>query len=302
MTAQIMDGKAVAGRVQDEVRREVEALKARTGQVPKLTVILVGEDPASQVYVRNKERTSVDLGMAGEVIRLPATATQGMVAAEIDRLNADPGVHGVLLQLPVPRGLDEQALIERILPEKDVDCLHPLNAGRLMLGLPGPAPCTPAGCMRLLREYGIETQGRPAVVVGRSNIVGKPMALLLARKGAGADCTVTIAHSRTPDLADAVRQADIVVAAVGRAGMITADMIKPGAAVLDVGINRVEDPAAKRGYRLVGDVDFESVREVAGWITPVPGGVGVMTIAMLMTNTVAQFRRAAGVAEGEAGG
>jgi methylenetetrahydrofolate dehydrogenase (NADP+) / methenyltetrahydrofolate cyclohydrolase len=292
MGARIIDGKATAAKVQEKVRAEAAELIAKTGVKPHLSVILVGEDPASQVYVRNKERTCIQLGMSSEVIRMPADSTQQAVEAEIDRLNADARVHGILLQLPVPKGLDEDALIERISPDKDVDGLHPLNAGRLVLDLAGPVPCTPAGCVQLLIEYGIETRGKKAVVVGRSNIVGKPMALLLARKGEGGDCTVTIAHSRTPDLAAVIREADIVVAAIGRPGMIRGEMIKPGATVIDVGISRVDDPAAKNGYRLSGDVDFASAVEVAGAITPVPGGVGPMTIAMLMRNTLVQYRRA----------
>jgi len=294
MSAIIIDGKATAAKVQEEVRKEAAELAATTGVTPHLSVILVGENPASQVYVRNKERTCGELGMSGEVIRMSAVSKQEEVAAVIDRLNADEKVHGILLQLPVPEGLDENALIQRISPGKDVDCLHPANVGRLALGLPGPEPCTPSGCVRLLKEYAIETRGRRAVVVGRSNIVGKPMALLLARKGEGGDCTVTIAHSRTPNLAAVVREADIVVAAIGRAMTITADMIKPGATVIDVGMNRVNDPSKKLGYRLAGDVDFEAVSEIAGAITPVPGGVGPMTIAMLMKNTLRQYKAALG--------
>jgi methylenetetrahydrofolate dehydrogenase (NADP+)/methenyltetrahydrofolate cyclohydrolase len=292
MSATIIDGKAVAEKVREEARREAAVWIAKTGVTPNLTVILVGEDPASQVYVAGKERACGELGMSGSVLRLPASATQAEVTAEIDRLNADERVHGVLLQLPVPKELDSDALIERISPDKDVDGLHPLNAGRLVLGLPGPVPCTPAGCVRLLLEYGIATRGKSAVVIGRSNIVGKPMALLLARKGVGGDCTVTLAHSRTPDLKKVVREADIVVAATGQPGMITGDMIKPGATVLDVGISRVEDASKKSGYRLAGDVDFNSVKDVAGAVTPVPGGVGPMTIAMLIRNTLDQYKRA----------
>ncbi|MCX7049331.1 MAG: bifunctional methylenetetrahydrofolate dehydrogenase/methenyltetrahydrofolate cyclohydrolase FolD [Candidatus Sumerlaeota bacterium] len=296
MSAIIMDGKAVAAKVQAEVRSEATAWMEKTGRKPHLSVILVGEDPGSTVYVRNKERTSIELGMSGEVMRMPATSAQAEVAAVIDRLNADEKVHGILLQLPVPKGLDENALIQRISPEKDVDGLHPLNAGRLMLGLPGPEPCTPAGCVRLLLEYGIPTSGKKAVIVGRSNIVGKPMALLLSRKGKGGDCTVTIAHSRTPDLAAVIRGADIVVAAIGRSRMITGEMIKPGATVIDVGINRVDDPNHPKGGYLTGDVDFASAKEVAGHISPVPGGVGPMTIAMLMRNTLEQYKKALGLA------
>jgi len=298
MSARIIDGKATAAKVQEEVRKEAAELIARTGVKPHLSVILVGDDPASQVYVRNKERACAQLGMSGEVVRMPATSTQQAVESEIDRLNADRRVHGILLQLPVPKGMDEDALIERIWPDKDVDGLHPLNAGRLMLGLPGPVPCTPAGCVRLLIEYGIPTRGKKAVIVGRSNIVGKPMALLLARKGEGGDCTVTIAHSRTPDLPAVIREADIVVAAIGQPEMIRGEAIKPGATVIDVGISRVDDPAAKNGYRLAGDVHFASAVEVAGAITPVPGGVGPMTIAMLMRNTLGQYRKALNVPPG----
>ncbi len=291
MSATLIDGKAVAAKVCEEVRVEVAEWVAKTGVKPNLTVILVGEDPASQVYVRNKNRRCLELGMDSEMIRLAADTPQDEVAAVIDRLNADSRVHGILLQLPTPDHIDSDALIERISPDKDVDGLHPVSAGRLMLGLDGPKPCTPFGCIRLLLEYGIETRGKRAVVVGRSNIVGKPMALLLGRKGAGGDCTVTMAHSRTPDLAGTIRAADIVVAAIGRPEMITGDMIQPGATVLDVGINRVDDPTRERGYRLAGDVHFESAKDVAGAITPVPGGVGPMTIAMLMRNTLELYKK-----------
>lgn len=296
MSATLIDGKAVAAKVQEEVQAEAAGLIEKTGVKPHLSVILVGDDPASQTYVGSKKRTCLKLGLSSEVITMPATSTQEEVAAEIDRLNADDKVHGVLLQLPLPKGLDEDALVQRISPDKDVDGLHPLNAGRLVLGLPGPVPCTPAGCVRLLIEYGVETRGKRAVIVGRSNIVGKPMALLLSRKAEGGDCTVTIAHSRTEDLPAVVREADIVVAAIGRPEFVTADMIRPGAVVIDVGINRVDDPSRERGYRLAGDVAFDEVKEVAGLITPVPGGVGPMTIALLMRNTLDQYRKALALA------
>lgn len=295
MSATIIDGKVIAAKVQEEVRVEAEALIAKTGVVPHLSVILVGEDPASQYYVGSKKKTCLKLGLSSEVILMPDTSTQEEVEAVIDRLNADERVHGMLLQLPVPEGLDEDSLVARISPDKDVDGLHPLNAGRLLLGQPGSIPCTPAGCQRLLAEYNIETSGKTAVILGRSNIVGKPMSVLLSRKGPGGDATVTVVHSRTPDLPDVVRQADIVVAAIGVPEMVTGDMLKPGATVLDVGINRVDDPSRERGYRLCGDVDFESAKEVAGAISPVPGGVGLMTVAMLMSNTMTQYKLALGI-------
>lgn len=303
MSAKLIDGKQIASEVEAEVRRECEVL-ARQGIVPGLVAIRVGDDPASEVYVRNKAKKATELGLNGTQRHLPATTTQQEIEAEIDRLNADDAVDGILLQLPLPSHLDSKALLDRIDPRKDVDGFHPVNVGRLQQGRPCLVPCTPMGVIRLLESSGIGIGGCRAVVVGRSDIVGKPVAALLLHRHA----TVTIAHSRTPDLAGVVREADIVVAAVGKAMMITGDMIKPGAAVIDVGINKIEadfdrfdalgevkrNAIRTKGSALVGDVDFESASRVAGWITPVPGGVGPMTIAYLLKNTVqaAKDRRA----------
>lgn len=274
MTARIIDGKSIAKELRASLAPRVAALKEQ-GITPGLTVIVVGDDPASAIYVRNKERACVKLGMNSQVLRFPAETTQEEILNTVRLLNQDDSVHGILVQLPLPRHIDEQAVLRAIDPDKDVDGFHAMNAGRLMNGELGFVACTPKGVMRLLEVSGVELDGKNAVVVGRSNIVGKPMALLLLQK----NCTVTIAHSHTKDLAAVTRSADILVVAVGRAGFITGDMIKPGAAVMDVGINRVDG-------KVVGDVDFESAKEVASCITPVPGGVGAMTIAMLMENTV----------------
>jgi len=286
MTARILDGKTIAARVRDQVARDGEEFTRATGITPGLVVVIVGEDPASQVYVRNKNKTCTELGWFSEIHALPAASTQQEVEAELDRLNADPRVHGILLQLPLPKHLDENALLLRIRPEKDVDGFHPVNVGKLSLGLPAPVPCTPLGVQRMLVEETIETSGKFAVVLGRSNIVGKPAAQLLMRKGPGGDATVCVCHSRSGNLPEIVRQADIIVAAIGQPKFVKGDWIKPGAAVIDVGINRIADPLAKTGTRLVGDVDFDEAVKVAGAITPVPGGVGPITIAMLMHNTL----------------
>ncbi|HZF66622.1 MAG TPA: bifunctional methylenetetrahydrofolate dehydrogenase/methenyltetrahydrofolate cyclohydrolase FolD [Gemmatirosa sp.] len=298
--AAIIDGKAVSARVRARVAGDVAALR-REGVVPGLSVVLVGDDPASAVYVRNKGKACEEVGMRSETIRLPAETTQAELLAVVDRLNGDPQVHGVLVQMPVPRQIDPEAVIRRIAPAKDVDGFHPVSVGELLIGTgQGFAPCTPAGVMLLLEEYGVETRGRDVVVIGRSTIVGKPMAALLVQPGV--DATVTVCHSRTRDLAAHTRRADILIAAIGRARFVTADMVKPGAVVVDVGINRVDDPTAKSGSRLVGDVDFDAVREVASLVTPVPGGVGPMTIAMLLANTVRAARRIAGLPEAAAVG
>jgi methylenetetrahydrofolate dehydrogenase (NADP+)/methenyltetrahydrofolate cyclohydrolase len=290
--ATVIDGVAVAKAVRADVARETAELKTR-GITPGLTVVIVGEDPASQSYVRSKERASIEAGMKGETIRLPDTTPQAELETVIDRLNADPTVHGILVQAPLPKHMDANTVVRRIAPHKDVDGFHPVNVGKLLIGeKDGFAPCTPAGVQELLVRYGVDTRGKEVVVVGRSNIVGKPMAALLMQPGRGGDCTVTVCHSRTKDLAFHTKRADIVIAAIGRPGMITGDMIRPGAVVIDVGINRVDDPATPKGYRLVGDVDFESARAVASLITPVPGGVGPMTIAMLLLNTVRAARQA----------
>jgi methylenetetrahydrofolate dehydrogenase (NADP+)/methenyltetrahydrofolate cyclohydrolase len=286
MTARIIDGTAIAARIREQLFVESKAFMQRTHVKPGLVAILVGDHPASQVYVRSKRKACLELGWYSEVITLPNSATQQQVEEVIDKLNADPMVHGILLQLPLPEHLSEHVLLERIRPEKDVDGFHPLNVGKLVLGLPAPIPCTPLGIQRLLLEEKIETSGKFAVVVGRSNIVGKPVAQLLMRKGAGGDATVCVCHSRSEHLPEILRQADILIAAIGRPHFIKAGWIKPGATVIDVGINRVEDPNTPRGYRLVGDVDFEAAKHVAGAITPVPGGVGPMTIAMLLHNTL----------------
>jgi len=276
MSASIIDGKAVAQQVTDEVRAAVAVHVAAGHPAPGLAVVLVGENAASQVYVRNKRRTTEAVGMRSYAHDLPATASEADVLALVDRLNADPTVNGILVQLPLPKQIDPERVIERIDPKKDVDGFHPYNVGRLVLKMPTLRPCTPFGCMRLLATTGIDLVGQHAVVIGQSNIVGRPMALelLMAR------CTVTICHSATRDLPGIVRQADILVAGVGRPKFVPGAWLKPGAIVIDVGINRLADG------KLCGDVDFDSAREVAGWITPVPGGVGPMTIATLLANTL----------------
>lgn len=293
--AQIIDGKVVAERLRAQAAEEVAALKAQHGLQPGLAVVLVGEDPASQVYVRSKGEQSLAAGMHSETHRLPADVSQADLMALVHQLNQDTKVHGILVQLPLPKGLDEKAVIESINPDKDVDGLHVINAGRLAQGLPSLVPCTPLGCMILLRETLGDLTGKRAVVVGRSVLVGKPIAQLLLQ----ADCTVTIAHSRTQDLPAVCREADILVAAVGRPRMIKADWIKPGAAVIDVGINRVpfDDPAkaAQGKTKLVGDVAYKEALDVAGYITPAPGGVGPMTVACLLQNTVTAAKRIAGL-------
>ena len=290
MPAELLDGIAVARAIRNEVAEEVIVQKAR-GVMPGLAVVLVGEDPASTVYVRNKGRACEEAGMHSVTIRLPATTSQAELLAVVDQLNADPAIHGMLVQMPLPKQCNADEVIRRIDPAKDVDGFHPINAGKLIIGeKDGFAPCTPAGVMELLRRYNVTTSGAEVVIVGRSNIVGKPMASLLIQPGI--DATVTICHSRTKDLARHTRRADILIAAIGRARFVTADMVKPGATVIDVGINRVDEPRAKHGYILAGDVDFAAVREVAGRITPVPGGVGPLTIAMLLKSTLVAAARA----------
>ena len=290
-TATLIDGVAVAKAVRADVARETAELKAR-GITPGLTVVIVGEDPASQSYVKSKEKASIEAGMKGETIRLPATTPQAELEALIDKLNADPTVHGILVQSPLPKHMDGNTVVRRIAPHKDVDGFHPVNVGKLLIGeKDGFAPCTPAGVQELLVRYGIETSGKEVVIIGRSNIVGKPMAALLVQSGKGGDCTITVCHSRTKDLAFHTKRADIVIAAIGRPGMLTGDMVREGAVVIDVGINRVDDPSNAKGYRIVGDVHFESVRRVASHVTPVQGGVGPMTISMLLKNTVRAARQ-----------
>ena len=284
MSAQIIDGKTVAANVTAEVKKRVEALKAK-GVTVGLAVILAGEDPASQVYVRNKIKKCAELGIDSRRIDLPADVTMETMLKTIDELNNDPAIHGILVQFPPPKQLDQEKIIDAISPDKDVDCFCDRNVGRILEGrIDGFLPCTPAGVMELLKAAGIDPSGKHAVVVGRSNIVGKPLAALLMQKNKGANATVTVVHSGTPDLARFTRDADILIAAIGKPCFITGDMIKPGAAVIDVGINRIAGEDGKS--KLAGDVDFDSAVEVAGAITPVPGGVGPMTIAMLMDNAV----------------
>ena len=286
MPAELIDGKEIARCVRADVAREVAALRER-GVTPGLAVVLVGDDAASAVYVKSKGRAVIEAGMNGETIRLQATTTQDELLAVVDRLNADPAVHGILVQMPLPKHIDPDAIVRRMRPEKDVDGFHPVNVGKLLIGeRDGFAPCTPAGVQEMLVRAGIETKGMECVIVGRSNIVGKPMAALMVQDRPGANATVTMCHSRTRDLASHTRRADLLIAAVGRPEVITGEMVKRGAVVIDVGINRVADSRAKSGYRLVGDVAFDAVREVASHITPVPGGVGPMTIAMLLRNTL----------------
>ena len=286
MRAELIDGTRIAQEIRAEVAHDAQRLAAR-GVRPGLAVILVGDDPASAVYVRSKGKACEEAGMHSVTIRLPAATPQAELLAEIDRLNADAAIHGILVQMPVPAHIDGDAVIRRIDPAKDVDGFHPVNVGKSLIGeRDGFVPCTPAGVQELLVRSGVQTRGAECVIVGRSNIVGKPMMALMVQSAPGANATVTVCHSATRDLAEHTRRADILIVAAGRPRMITGDMVKPGAAVVDVGINRVADAAAKSGYRLAGDVDFESAAEVAGRITPVPGGVGPMTIAMLLRNTV----------------
>jgi len=284
VTAQLMDGNAVAAKIRAQVAAGVEARAAAGKMRPGLAAVLVGEDPASQVYVRNKRKACGQAGIESFGYELPKTATQAEVETLVAQLNADPKVHGILVQLPLPDGLNEERVLNTVSLEKDVDGFHPVNIGRLSMKGREPLfiPCTPAGCMVLLEEAGAQFKGANAVVLGRSNIVGLPAAMLLLHR----DCTLTVCHSRTKDLPAVCRSADILIAAVGRAEMVKRDWVKPGAYVVDVGINRVEDKSKKSGYRLVGDVAFDEVKEVAGAITPVPGGVGPMTIAMLLKNTL----------------
>ena len=289
MTARLIDGKAAAATLRARVAGVVHRFLAATGRAPGLAVVLVGEDPASSVYVRAKGKATIEAGMQSFEHKLPADTSEADLLALVDQLNADPAVDGILVQLPLPSQIDANKVITRIDPDKDVDGFHPTNAGRLAIGLPGFVACTPLGCLKLLRAELGDLSGKSAVVIGRSNIVGKPMALLLL----GDSATVTVAHSRTKDLASVVRQADIVVAAVGRPEMVKGDWLKPGAIVIDVGINRVDGPEPGK-TRLVGDVEFASAAQVAGAITPVPGGVGPMTIACLIRNTLVSAARREG--------
>ncbi len=292
MTAKIIDGKAIAAELRQEVAKGVEALVASGANKPGLATVLVGEDPASQTYVRMKRKACEEVGIESFGHTLSADVSQGEVEKLVADLNANPKVHGILVQLPLPAGLDEEAILRAVSIEKDVDGFHPINIGRLAQKGREPlfVPCTPAGCITLLKKAGAKLEGAEAVIVGRSNIVGMPAALLLVKENA----TITICHSRTQDLPDVCRRADVLVAAIGRAEMIKGDWIKPGAYVIDVGVNRVDDPSAKRGYKLVGDVAFDEAKEIAGAITPVPGGVGPMTIAGLLNNTLRSAQRSAG--------
>lgn len=283
MAAQIIDGKSIAQSIREEIKIKTEALKTK-GITPCLAVILVGSNPASVSYVTGKQKALAEVGMNDRSVRLPESTTEQELISLIQELNADKSVHGILVQLPLPQHIDEEKIILAIDPAKDVDGFHPVNVGNLVIGKKSFLPCTPHGIIVLLERMNIETDGKSAVIIGRSNIVGKPAALLLARKDLNA--TVTICHSGTKNIADITRRADILIAAAGRANIVTADMVKEGAAVIDVGVNRIPDASKKSGFRLAGDVDFENVKEKAAFITPVPGGVGPMTIAMLMANTL----------------
>jgi methylenetetrahydrofolate dehydrogenase (NADP+) / methenyltetrahydrofolate cyclohydrolase len=289
--AELIDGKRIAALLMEETAAETAALRAR-GVHPRLAVVLVGEDPASQQYVRNKAKACASAGIESETVLLPADISQEALLGRIDALNRDRSVHGLLVQIPLPGHLQERSVVEAVAPEKDVDCFHPVNVGRLVIegNEDGFLPCTPAGILELLVRSGNPPAGKRVVIVGRSNLVGKPLAVLLMRKGPRGDATVTVCHSRTPDLAEVTRTADILVSAVGKPDLIRGDMIRPGAVVIDVGTNRIFDPESPKGHRWAGDVRFEEAERVAGAITPVPGGVGPMTIAMLLRNTLTACR------------
>ncbi len=293
MPAELIDGVAIARSIRDGVARDTAALVKR-GIVPGLAVVLVGDDPASAVYVRAKSKACDEAGMHSVTIELAGTASQDELLETVAELNGSPLIHGILVQMPLPPQIDPGVVIRAIDPAKDVDGFHPVNAGKLLAGeRDGFVPCTPAGIQELLRRSDVETRGKECVIVGRSNIVGKPMAALMMQDASTANCTVTVCHRHTRDMAFHTRRADILIVATGRPGLVTGGMVKPGAVVIDVGVNRVQDASTPRGFRLVGDVDFESVREVASLITPVPGGVGPMTIAMLLSNTVRAATRLA---------
>jgi methylenetetrahydrofolate dehydrogenase (NADP+)/methenyltetrahydrofolate cyclohydrolase len=294
MVAKVIHGPEVAEQIKQELRVKVAQLREK-GVVPGLAVVLVGEDPASQQYVRNKAKACEELGLYSRTIVMPDDTPEETVLDTVDMLNADPAIHGFLVQLPLPKHIDENKVIMRIDPAKDADGFHPINVGRMLIGNPMFLPATPHGIQEMLVRSGNDPDGKHVVIVGRSNIVGKPVAAILMQKKKGANATVTVCHSRTKGLADIVRTGDIVIAAIGSPRFITADMVKDGAVVIDVGTNRVDDPAAKRGYRWVGDVDFDAVTQKASAISPVPGGVGPMTIVMLMKNTVTAACRAAGI-------
>ena len=291
MSARIIDGNAIGRQIREELKAEVAGMKAR-GVVPGLTVVLVGEDPASQVYVKMKGKAADELGMRSETLRLPADTSEADLLAVIDRLNADRAVHGILVQLPLPKHINSQKVLLRMDPDKDVDGFHPVNVGRLVIGdRTGFRPCTPAGVQELIVRSGVDPRGMHLVVIGRSLIVGRPVANIFLQDAPGANATVTVCHTKTKDLKAMAREGDILVVAAGRPEVVTGDYIKPGAVVIDVGVNRVDDPTKEKGYRLVGDVHFAEASEVASLITPVPGGVGPMTIALLMKNTVQAARQ-----------
>ncbi len=292
MRATLLDGKKLAADMRADIAGQVATLKAERGVTPGLGVILIGADPASTSYVTAKGKACEEAGMYSQDVRVPAETTQKEAIALVQRMNADPRIHGILVQLPLPKHIDESAVINTIAPEKDVDGFTPVNVGRMMIGEDCFLPCTPHGIIQMLLKAGVKTSGQHAVVVGRSNIVGKPVAHLLMRKAEGGNATVTVCHTGTRDLAAFTRQADILVVAAGRPNTVTGDMIKPGATVIDVGVNRIPDATKKNGFRLTGDVDFESATDVAALITPVPGGVGPMTITMLLYNTLESARRA----------
>ncbi len=293
MAAELIDGKKLAAETRAQIAAGVAALKAEKGVTPGLAVILVGDNPASVSYVTAKEKACRDAGMISCEIRMPADAAEDAVIDAVKSLNADPTIHGILVQLPLPKGISEKRVIDAISPEKDVDGFTPVNVGKMLIGEECFLPCTPHGILKLIEEAGLDVAGKHAVVIGRSNIVGKPVAALLARKAPHANATVTLCHTGTPDVSVYTRTADVVVVAAGRPNTLTGDMIKPGAVVIDVGVNRVSDPTKPKGYRLCGDADFASCAEVASAITPVPGGVGPMTITMLLWNTLEAARRAA---------
>ncbi len=296
MTAKIISGKQIAEDMRAEMKVEIDELKSKHNIVPCLAVVLVGEDPASQVYVRNKKKSCEAIGIKSIEHKLPADTPEADLLALVEKLNNDDGVNGILVQLPLPKQIDEHKVLNLILPEKDVDGFHPVNVGRMLVGDPIFLPCTPHGVQQMLVRSGIEIEGSHVVVLGRSNIVGKPVAAILVQKAANANATVTICHSRTKNLAEITRQGDILIAAIGVPEFVKADMVKEGAAVIDVGVNRVEDSSKKSGFKLVGDVDFDAVKEKAGAISPVPGGAGPMTITMLLHNTIRAAEMQNGIA------
>jgi methylenetetrahydrofolate dehydrogenase (NADP+)/methenyltetrahydrofolate cyclohydrolase len=290
VSARIIDGRAISADIRADLKRRVAALR-KAGVEPGLAFVIVGDNPASISYVRSKAQACDEVGMQSETLHLPASTSQADLIEVVDGLNRDPRWHGIIVQLPLPPQIDVDAIVTRIDPDKDADAAHPLNFGRVLAGMPGPRPCTPAGIQELLMRTGNDPAGQHVVIVGRSNIVGKPLAAMLMQKQRGGNATVTVCHTATRDLAHHTRQADILVAAIGQPNAITADMVMPGAVVIDVGNNRVPDVSRRSGARMVGDVDYEAVKEVASWITPVPGGVGPMTVTMLLANTVAAAER-----------